>query len=95
MYNKLIIFFLRKKFGLKRGETFRFNNQRSKVNVYYFTENVLIKIDAEKREIRESNVKLNWLLDEKCKITKSEIPTELCKALVFANCISKFNKKEV
>lgn len=36
-----------------------------------------------------NNVKLNWLLDEKCKVTKSEIPKDLCKALVFTNCIFK------
>ena len=95
MYKKLIIFFLCKKLGVKKYDTFRFNNQRSKINVYYFTDNALLKIDVEKRELRDSNVKLNWLLDKDCKVTKSEIPNDLCKAIVFASCISKYNTKEV
>ena len=70
MYNKLIIFFLRKKFGLKKHEAFRFSNQKSKVNSYYFTDSELLKIDIENCEVRPSNVRLSWLLDDRCQIVK-------------------------
>ena len=72
MYNKLIIFFLRKKFGLKKYEGFRFTNQKSKVNSYFFTDTELLKSDIEAGEIRPSNVKLAWLLDERCHIVKTK-----------------------
>lgn len=72
MYNKLIIFFLRKKFGLKKFEGFRFANQKSKVNSYYFTDVELIKADVENGEVRPSNVKLNYLLSDKCQIIKAD-----------------------
>jgi hypothetical protein len=72
MYNRLIIFLLRKKFGLKKYEGFRFTNQKSKVNAYYFTDTELLKEDIEEGVIRPSNVKLAWLLDERCHIVKAE-----------------------
>lgn len=70
MYNKLIIFFLRKKFGLKKYQAFRFKNQRSKVNTYCFTSTELLKDDEENHIIRPANVKLNYLLSDKCHIEK-------------------------
>ena len=70
MYNKLIIFFLRKKFGLKKYEAFRFVEQKSKVNAYYFTSTELLKEDIENGVLRPSNVRLAWLLDERCQIKK-------------------------
>jgi hypothetical protein len=72
MYNKLIIFLLRKKFGLKKYEGFRFANQKSKFNAYFFTDDQLIKEDLEVCEIRPSNVKLNYLLSDECKIIKCQ-----------------------
>ena len=73
MYNKLIIFFLRKKFGLKKYEHFRFGNQQSKVNAYYFTDDALIKVDIETDSIKTSNVKLNWLLDDSCTVVSTGV----------------------
>lgn len=70
MYNRLIVFFIRKKFGLKKYELFRFTNQKSAVNSYYFTESSLIKQDIENDVVRPSNVKLNWFLDPQCQIEK-------------------------
>ena len=70
MYNRLIVFLLRKKFGLKKFQHFKFKNQRSEVNSYAFTDTDLIKFDIENCEIRPSNVKLNWLLSDECKIIK-------------------------
>jgi hypothetical protein len=68
MYNKLIIFFMRKKFGLKKYEHFQFIGQKSKANTYYFTDEELIKVDLETDSIKPSNVKLNWLLSDSCQI---------------------------
>lgn len=68
MYDKLIIFLLRKKFRLGKYEAFRFKNQRSKVNAYYFTDTELLKEDVENCELRPSNVKLNYLLSDECQI---------------------------
>ena len=70
MYAKLIIFLLRKKFGLKKYQGFRFTNQKSKENAYYFTGRELLKEDVENGVIRQSNVRLNWLLDDECQIEK-------------------------
>lgn len=73
MYNRLIVFLLRRKFGLKVYEGFRFSNQRSKVNTYCFTRDELLKEDVENGIIRPSNVKLNFLLSDKCQIVKADL----------------------
>jgi hypothetical protein len=70
MYRRLIIFLLRKKFGLKKFQAFRFKNQKSKVNTYCFTDVELLKEDVENCIIRPSNVKLNYLLSDECQIEK-------------------------
>ena len=72
MYNKLIICLLRKKFKLKKYEAFRFTNQKSKINAYYFTDTELLKEDFENGVIRPSNVKFNYLLSDKCHIVKAD-----------------------
>ena len=40
---RLIVFLVRKKLGLKKGEHFRFTNQSSPYNTYYFTEDAVMK----------------------------------------------------
>ena len=40
---RLIIFLVRKKLGLKKGEHFRFVNQSSPYNTYYFTDDAVMK----------------------------------------------------
>ena len=39
---RLIVFLVRKKLGLKKGEHFRFTNQSSPYNTYYFTEDAVM-----------------------------------------------------
>lgn len=70
---RLIIFLVRKRLGLKKFETFRFDNQKSSTDMYHFTEDEVIKryVDNKGRVISEpSSVSLNWLLDENCKVIK-------------------------
>lgn len=65
---KLAIFFIRQRLGLKKYQNFKFENQRSKTDYYYFTEINLMKYEG--GVIRPSNVSLNWLLDSNCRIVK-------------------------
>lgn len=70
---RLIIFLIRKRLGLKSGEEFQFANQKSKLDTYYFYDERLIKIESISKnefEFKESNVSLNWLLNDECKIIK-------------------------
>ena len=70
----LIIFLVRKKLGLKKGEHFRFVNQSSPYNTYYFTDDVVMKHFGRWKgsDDVKSSVSLNWLLDDECKIVKVE-----------------------
>lgn len=65
--NKLIIFLIRKKLGLKKGEYFQFDNQKS-TDIYWFTDEALMK--DEKGIVQKSNTSMNWLLDKECLIRK-------------------------
>lgn len=67
MINKLIIFLIRKKFGLKTNEHFKFSNQK-KMGVYHFSDTSLIKVIG--KTSYSSGVPLNWLLSEECKIIR-------------------------
>lgn len=78
MLRKLIIFLVRKKLGLKKYQTFRFNNQNSYRVRYYFNSAGLYKIpfytSTGQFYYKElSGVSLNYLLSDKCKITKLNI----------------------
>ena len=70
---RLIIFLVRKKLGLKKGEHFRFANQASRYDTYYFTDDAVMKhfIRLKGDDIK-SSVSLNWLLDDECEIVKVE-----------------------
>lgn len=70
---RLIIFLIRKKLGLKEYDDFRFVNQKSEA-VYYFNERELVKIEY--GLIAPSNVSLNWLLSDECKITRDFLKEE-------------------
>lgn len=70
LLNKLIIFLVRLKLHLKKGQKFQFDNQKTD-SVYWFTESALIKMENGHRY--EASVSLNWLLNEDCKI-KSPTP---------------------
>ncbi len=70
MIKKLIIFLIRQRLHLKKGQRFRFANQKTD-NVYYFTANKLIKIPEGKRTIsrvEKSLVSLNWILSDECEV---------------------------
>ena len=71
---RLIIFLVRKKLGLKKGEQFRFVNQSSPYNTYYFTDDAVMKHFGRWKgsDDVKSSVSLNWLLDDKCEIIKVE-----------------------
>lgn len=78
---RLIIFLIRKRLGLKKYERFKFNNQKSRFDEYFFTDAELMKYEPKfvsyndaKWEIEQgvysqckpSNCSLNWLLSDEC-----------------------------
>lgn len=63
---RLVVFLIRKRFGVKKLQQFRFINQRSQYDTYYFTSTKLLKIEG--ITVRESGVSLNWLLNDDCTI---------------------------
>ena len=63
--SKLIIFLIRMKLHLRKGEQFQFDNQKTD-SVYWFTEGALMKMERGFRY--ESSVSLNWLLNKDCEI---------------------------
>ena len=67
--DKLIIFLIRKKFGLKKYEMFRFANQKQQ-GIYWFDKTALLKSIYNDRFVKRSNVSLNWLLSKECRIIK-------------------------
>ena len=70
---KFIISLVRKYLGLKKYEAFQFVGQKSDA-VYYFGHDAVYKAysygPGYGGTIRKSNVSLNWLLDDECKIEK-------------------------
>ena len=62
---RLIIFLIRKKLGVKTKQKFRFTNQKSDA-FYYFTKDRIMKESYGRTT--DSNVRLNWLLDDECKV---------------------------
>ena len=77
MLQKLIIFLIRKKLGLRKLQMFRFDNQNSYSVRYYFDSLYLYKIVYRSGKPitykRLSEVSLNYLLSDKCKITRFNI----------------------
>lgn len=70
---RLILFLIRRRLGLKKREVFTFDNQKSN-SVYWFTETRLIKRYTTVKgatRMRLSEVSLNWILDDECKISKT------------------------
>ena len=70
MLNRLIIFLIRRKLGVKQYQRFRFTNQKAP-DIYYFSDCQLVKIlgdDIGFIDIQRSGVSLNWLLPEDCEI---------------------------
>lgn len=75
---RLIIFLIRRKLGLKKGEHFQFANQKSETNRYYFTSTKIMKAVRGKKTVLEypSSVSLNHLLSDECEIIKCEKSSE-------------------
>lgn len=73
LIQRLVIFLIRKKLGLKKDEAFKFSNQRSKYDFYYFTDTYLAKA-VNGLDLEHSTVSLNWLLGDGCKIKKVAAP---------------------
>ena len=73
---RLILTLIRMKLGIFKGDKFRFANQRSKEDYYYFTDTGLMKAeyidDFKCPNIRPANVALNWLIDDNCVIRMVE-----------------------
>lgn len=71
---QIIIFLIRTRLGLKKGERFQFANQVSDTNRYYFSSTQLMKEVVSKHGCYElpSNIKLNYILSDKCEIVKCE-----------------------
>lgn len=65
--DRLIIFLIRKRLGVKKFQYFKFPNQANQNNKYYFTHSILMK-RHENGYIKPAHVSLNWLLDPECKI---------------------------
>ena len=71
MINRIIIFLIRRKLGLKKNENFRFRNQNSLYDYYYFSDTNLMKVTYFKGKYKEpikSSCSLNHLLSDECKI---------------------------
>lgn len=62
---RIVIFLIRRRLGLKKNERFRFVGQKSKA-IYYFTDTQLIKLWHNQTML--SGVSLNWLLNKECEI---------------------------
>ena len=80
---KFIMFLVRARLGLKKGERFQFANQKSEYDRYYFTSTHLIKECFDERKLvyweRLAHVKLNYILSKKCEIVKCNVPRKRCR----------------
>lgn len=69
---RLILFLIRRRLHLKDHETFRFKNQNSLFDYYYFTKFQLLKVEFDDmghfKDVVRSRVSLNWLLDPDCDV---------------------------
>lgn len=76
MIKVLILYLIRIKLGLKKGQRFQFDNQTNELDWYYIEDDGVYKLyyDADDNlRIKTSNVSLNWLLNGRCKIIKKEV----------------------
>ncbi len=65
--NWLIIFLIRKRLGLRKNQRFRFQNQKSATEYYWFTSEAVMK-KLDNGRVIQSSVSLNWLLSDDCVI---------------------------
>ena len=77
--NRLVLWLIKRRLGLRWLERFRFTNQKTS-DVYWFEKCGLYKIEYKTTPsgkvqpvcIGLSGVSLNWLIDKDCKIQKLE-----------------------
>lgn len=83
MLIKLIMFLIRIKLGLKKNQKFQFANQKSAMDVYYFTDTHIMKVDFQggKKNIHPSSVSLTWLLSDSCEIKICRNPEETLRKI--------------
>lgn len=70
---RLILFLIRVKLRVKKRERFKFTNQRSERNYYFFRDYALWKVEFDedgKPHAELSQVSLNWMVDPECKVKK-------------------------
>lgn len=75
---RLILFLIRRRLGLKLNEPFKFANQNSRYDFYWFTPYALLKYEYREDVVGfgligstdKAHVSLNWLLDDECEIIK-------------------------
>ena len=65
---RFILWLIRMRLGLKNGQYFRFSNQKSTVDYYYFYSDGIMKVNP--RYTRPSHVSLNHMLSDECDIVK-------------------------
>lgn len=65
MNKRLVMYILRKKLGLRKDQRFQFDGQKSDA-VYYISDTCVMKHFHGRTTL--SNVSINWLLDDECKI---------------------------
>ncbi|MBR5823756.1 MAG: hypothetical protein IKY67_06405 [Paludibacteraceae bacterium] len=62
------------KLGIEKYERFMFTNQKNNNQIYYFSDNALLKIvlsaNGRSGDVALSEVSLNWLLSKECKVVK-------------------------
>lgn len=76
MLQVFILFLIQKKLGVKKFEQFQYTNQTETDIWYYIGRSRIIKVyldDEGNTREAHSNVSLNWLLDDRCKIIKKEV----------------------
>lgn len=67
MLRRLILFWIRRKLGVRKYKRFRFTNQKSR-DYYYFNDYGLCKSCPGSLEIVKSKVSLNWLINDDCSV---------------------------
>lgn len=65
MLRHLIIYLIRKKLRLRKHQRFRFANQKSPTDCYYFTSDTLMK-ESVNGYRHASRASLTWLLSDEC-----------------------------
>ena len=70
MRKSKILKLIMKQLGVKKGEHFQFADQREEFIEYYFTDEVMMRVDTKTGEVKESRTTLNYLLSDNCKIVR-------------------------